>query len=142
MLTPEEIESADDRLEDGKLSLLDIDKLVTVFRLLVGALETVYRYKFVTKLSVLTDEDNNFQKCAQLVACLIKMEELGFPVGELTGSSFGIKASEHVEFRGYALYAFSKIYPLPPELTGFVIQRRQGKGNSNRIYIDRRFINQ
>ncbi len=140
MLTPQEIiDAAEERLEDEKLSPLDVDKLITAFRLVIGALETVYSYKFEDKLTALTDANNDFQRCAQLAACLTRMEELGFPVGELTGSSFGIKASEHTEFRGYVLYAFSKVYPIPAELSGNILLVRN-RVRSSRAYIDRKFV--
>ncbi len=72
MLTPVEIIAGDIRLIDNKLSALDIDKLITAFRIILGTLEVVYNYKFETKLTALTDFDNDSKRCAQIAACLTR----------------------------------------------------------------------
>ncbi len=141
MLTPLEITDAESRLVNGRISLLDVDKLVSTFRRVMGILEVVNNYHFEDKLTALDDTNNPRKPCAQIVACLIRMEELGFPVGELTGSSFGIKGSEKDEFLNYALYAFSKIYPIPSEFNqyGVIVTSPKSRRSSSSVRTTRVF---
>ncbi len=123
MITELELVAGSTRLQNGKLTESDVDKLVSAFRTIFGGLESYYNYQYESKLQSLDDTANSKKQAAQVVACLIKMEILGFPVGSLTGK-FGVIASQYDQFLSYALFAFSKIYPIPSEYSTFKIRQK------------------
>ena len=117
MLTAAQITAGSARLESGKLSQSDVDQLVSVFRMFFGSLETKYSYQFESKLEDLDDTGNAEKKAAQVAACIIKMEELGFGVASLVGE---LNYKEKDEYQQYVIIAFSKLYPLPDEMSKFL----------------------
>lgn len=135
MFTPAELSSAQSRLVTGKLTQVDIDKLVTAFRRVFADLEVEYNYQFESKLSELDDTGNQKQRCAQIAACLVKMEGLGFGVSFFTtNTKSNLNYSEEDDYIQYVLFAFSKIYPIPAEFAKYSIQRsvilRKGRKGS------------
>lgn len=121
MLTAAQIAAGTARLVDGKLTQDDVDQFVTVFRMFIGSLETTYGYEFETKLEALDDTGNTEKKAAQVAACAIILEELGFGVAEVKGNT---NFREKDEYWQYVMIAFSKLYPIPPELSTWDLKRR------------------
>lgn len=122
MLTAAQIATGTARLVSGKLTDVDVDSLVSVFRMFFADLETVYGYEFSAKLSALDDTGNSLKQCAQIAACLNKMETLGFGVASFTGE---LNYKEKDEYWQYVVIAFTKIYPLPGEFSVYDWRRRK-----------------
>lgn len=136
MLTSAQISAGTARLTSGKLTQSDVDQLVSVFRMFFGSLETKYSYEFESKLEALDDTGNTELKTAQVAACIIKMEELGFGVASLTGS---VNYKEKDEYWQYVLIAFTKIYPLPDEMSKFL--RYVNTPRQSQTVLSRRYEN-
>lgn len=112
MLTATQITAGTARLVAGKLAAVDVDQLVSVFRMFFADLEGQYEYDFQGKLEELDDTGNSDKKAAQVAACIIKLEELGFGVASLVGN---LNYKEKDEYQQYVIIAFTKLYPLPKE---------------------------
>lgn len=114
----------DNRLENNKLKARDISKLNSVLQKMFAGLVSKYKYKFIEKLTALDDSIGDEDNAAQVAACIIEMESLGFPVGELTGTRTGVKGSEFTEFGNYVLEVFTKLgYEIPIEFSTFQMSR-------------------
>jgi len=113
MLNDTRISAGDDRLEDGKLTLSDVDNMASAFRLLVGPLETVYNYKFVSDLEALDDTVNDRQKAAKIAGVLIVLNTEDFDTDKLDGD---YKSDANIYRELLIIYAFSILYPIPTEL--------------------------
>lgn len=113
MLNDARISAGDDRLEDGKLSPSDVDNMTSAFRLLVGPLETVYNYQFVSSLEALDDSTNERQKAAKVAGVLAILNSEDFDTDKLDGD---YKSDANVYRELLIIYAFSIIYPIPIEL--------------------------
>lgn len=143
MLTPEEVTAGTARLTANKLKNEDADKMASIFRRVFAGIEQREGWNFLTELQAVTDAGNDLKQAAQIVACLTKLEELGFAVGELTGSGrSGLKLSEKELSLEYVLFAFSKLHPIPQEFSGIDLRRllltRTRRGSSAAL-VDRIF---
>ena len=124
MLTTLEIQAGTDRLTAGKLKEEDVTSLVLVFRVLFAGLEESYDYKFKEKLLELSDIGNTEKRAAQVAAILIKLQNFGFGVSELTGQrGAGVKFKEMDRYIEHVLFAFASIYPVPAEFSKTDIKR-------------------
>lgn len=121
MLTLEQIEVGESRLNNSKLTELDIDKLVSVFRMFLADLESKYRYDLKSSLESLDDSLDYARKAAQVAGCLAILEDLGFGVASLQGD---LNYKEKDEYFQYVIHAFSKIYPIPVEWSQYDLKRR------------------
>lgn len=124
MITGADITTGDSRLTIGKLKDVDVEVLDSLMTTLTAGFKEIYKYDFVATLSALDDTGNSKQKAAQVAACLNKMEGLGFDVSELVvkgGKGVAYRGAD--EFRKYLLFAFSKLYDIPKELSGFDLMR-------------------
>lgn len=117
MFTPTEITAGTARLVAGQLTDRDVSALVTLMRKYFKHLETVYSYEYETKFSALTDADNDKKVCAEIAACLIKLEEFTFgSAAEMQGGSDAIYFKEKSRYFEYVEICFTKIYPMPEEM--------------------------
>lgn len=123
MLTSAQLDAGRDRLNAGQLTLLDVDQLVSIFRMFFGDLEEKYGYEYEEKLTELNDTGNSREPCAQIAACLIELEDLGFGVTSLKGGRKAIHFSEKEEYWQYVCIAFTKIYMLPAEMSSYDLMR-------------------
>lgn len=121
MLTQAEITAGTDRLTDGKLTADDVSALSSVFDLIFAGL-TSYNYQYEDELGDLDDTSDTKKKAAQVAGCIIKLEDLGFLGAKLQGGRSGIDYSEDKEYLKIALFAFSKIYPIPKEFASFSLK--------------------
>ncbi len=127
MLTSAQITAGVTRLNSGKLSDVDVDQTTSILEMdsFFGSLVKAYGYQFKTKLAEFDDTGNQDQICAQIAACLNKMEELGFGVSELPGSRLdGLKYKEKDEYWQYVQIIFLKMYTMPIELSKFPLGRK------------------
>ncbi len=113
MLTDAEITIAAGRLDTGKLSLSDVDSLISSFRLLLGPLEDTYGYELATDLEAVDDTGNTRKRAAKLAAVLIRLQFEDFGVSDLVGELENSDASQR---RLLIAYGFSILYRLPIEL--------------------------
>lgn len=129
MLKEVEIAEGDSRLGlDKKLLPSDIDKLVGVMRMFFTDLETKYGYDWRTKLEALDDTSDTAQTAAQVAACIIKMEGLGFGVSSLQGGSDALFYKEKDEYWQYVIIVHTKFYTLPTEFSQYPLSRRSSAG--------------
>lgn len=122
MLTAAQITAGTARLVDGKLTDEDVSKLTSVFEMFFAELKTKYGYEYASSLAALDDTGSDDKNAAQVAACIIKMEELGFGVASLTGN---VNYKEKDEYAQYVLIAFSKIYSIPFEWSQYDLRRRR-----------------
>lgn len=134
MLTSTQIDAGTLRLTEDKLKPVDVDSLVSVFRMFLADLEARYGYDLRGSLESLDDSLDAYKKAAQVAACLIKMEELNFGVASLTGE---LNYKEKDEYFQYVVIAFSKIYTIPIEWSQYEWKKRQGKRTSSTIFTER-----
>lgn len=123
MLTSAQIQAGRDRLVSDQLTALDVDQLVSIFRMFFGDLEEKYSYDFEGMLTALSDSGNAKEPAAQVAACLVILEELGFGVTRLEGGRKAVYFSEKEEYWQYVCIAFTKIYPLPAEMSTYDLRR-------------------
>lgn len=122
MITDEQIEAAQPRLQEKKLGTRDVLSLTSIFRAFVGSLESDYNYDFKTSLESLDDNDDTF-RAATMIAGLEILENKQFKVGKLQGGRSGIYNSQ-AEYRMEVVkYLFGILYPIPAELSTFNVQR-------------------
>lgn len=132
MLTDAEIIAGQARLQSDKLKPADQSKMASAFELVMAGVSSRASYDFKGKLSALTDAGNSEKNAAQMAAICIKLEALGFGVGELQGR---VRFKQQDQFIKLVLFAFSKIYPIPPEFASFsmtiaaFMQRRASTGS-------------
>lgn len=131
MLTEVEIAAGNSRLELGKLTSTDTDKLVGVMRMFFQDLEAKYGYDWRTKLTALDDNSDTAKTAAQIAACIIKMEALGFGVSSLQGGSDALFYKEKDEYWQYVVIVHTKFYTLPPEFTTYPLSRRTSAGGQS-----------
>ena len=124
MLTEDEITAGTARLSSGQLVPEDVDKLVGVMRLFFTDLETKYSYDWRTKLEELNDLSDTAKTAAQVAACIIKMEGLGFGVSSLQGGSDALYYKEKDEYWQYVAIVHTKFYTLPSEFSQYPLSRR------------------
>lgn len=145
MLTSEQIDAGVTRLESGKLTTEDVDKLVGVMRMFFEDLETKYGYDWRTKLLALDDTTETTRTAAQIGACINEMEALGFGVSSLgspglqssdpankagSGSGAdGLYYKEKDEYWQYVVIVHTKFYTLPLEFTTYSLGRRNLAGS-------------
>lgn len=134
MLTSTQISAGSDRLVGDKLTPVDVDSLVSVFKMFLADLETKYGYDLRGSLEALDDSQDSYQKAAQVAACLIKMEELGYGVAALTGE---LQYKEKDEYFQYVVIAFSKIYDIPIEWSQYEWKKRQTRRVSSTVFTQR-----
>lgn len=124
MLTSAEISAGNLRLSANKLTQVDVSKMVSAFERVFAGLQSKYNYDFKTKLGELDDSLNSEQEAAQVAGILIKLEALGFGVAHLkAGGRGGVDMKQRDQYLEFVLYAFSKIYPIPPEFSTFDLMR-------------------
>jgi hypothetical protein len=87
MLTSAQITAGAARLSAGKLTATDVNQIASVLGMdtFFGGFVTQYGYKFREGLEAFDDNAHPGQIAAQIAACLIKLEELGFGVAERRG---------------------------------------------------------
>lgn len=124
MLTAEQITAGENRLVSDKLTAVDVDSTVSILRMFFADLETRNSYQFRAKLEELDDSLDDYKKAAQVAACLIIMEGLGFGVAMLDGE---LKYKEKDDYSQYVVLIFSKLYPIPVELSNYDLRRRRVK---------------
>jgi hypothetical protein len=137
MLTLDQISDGALRLTLGKLNPGDVDSLVSVFQMFLAELEQKYGYKLRKKLEELDDTLDDYQKAAQVAACIIKLEELSYGVASFTGD---LSYKEKDEYFQYVIIAFSKIYSIPIEWSQYSLSRWSTGRNSRKsftIFSDR-----
>lgn len=130
MLTAEQITAGTARLVASKLTTVDVDKLVGVMRMFFQDLETKYGYDWRTKLEALDDAGDTAKTAAQVAACIIEMEALGFGVSSLQGGSDALYYKEKDEYWQYVVLVHTKFYTLPPEFTSYPLSRRSSAGGT------------
>lgn len=114
MVSDEEVTLAGTaRLINGKLTLTDVDSLVSTFRLLLGPLETTGNYNLEADLISLDDTGNDRKRAAKMAACLVRLINEDFGVADLTGE---LQNSDEEQRNLFTLFAFSILYPIPAEL--------------------------
>lgn len=128
MLTAAQITEGTARLDTGRLTAPDVDKLVGVMRMFFSDLETKYSYDWRTKLEELDDTSDDAKTAAQIAACIIKMEELGFGVSSLQGGSDALYYKEKDEYWQYVVIIHTKFYVLPSEFSNYSLSRRSSAG--------------
>jgi hypothetical protein len=104
-----------------KLTVSDVDSLVSVFRILCGPLEGKYKYEFQSTLEGITDLGNERKKAAKLAGTLARIEDEDFGIDQLRTVLF---SSDEEQRRIFALFAFSLLYPIPAELTSLAAFER------------------
>lgn len=133
MLTPTEITAGVARLQDSKtLKPEDISLLSSVFEMVFAGLTSIYTYEYEDELAELDDSANTKKKAAQVAACIIKLEDLGFLGAKLSGGRSGIDYSQDAEYLKIVLFAFSKIYPIPKEFASFSLKYANWFKNKDR----------
>lgn len=139
MLTEAEIAAGSSRLgTDKKLLPTDVDKLVGVMRMFFMDLETKYGYDWRTKLLALDDSADTAQTAAQIAACIIKMEGLGFGVSSLQGGSDALFYKEKDEYWQYVEIVHTKFYTLPFEFSQYPLSRRSSAGGKTGTMMSER----
>lgn len=136
MLNADQIQAGVNRLVANKLTPVDVDSLVSVFRMFLADLEKRYGYDLRGSLEALDDSADAYKKAAQVAACLIIMEGLGYGVAALSGN---LNYKEKDEYFQYVVISFSKIYNIPVEWSQYDLRRR-ALGNprvSGTIYTQR-----
>jgi hypothetical protein len=139
MLTQDQITAGTAVLSSGKLTAQQIDGLVSGFRMFFGDLETKYGYDWRTKLTALDDNADAAHTAAQVAACFVIMQELGFGVGMMDGGRDAIKFKEKDEYWQYIAFIHSKFYAIPVELSSYSLARgafraaRSSSANSVRV---------
>lgn len=124
MLTKTQIDAGAARLESNKLTTEDVDKLVKVMRMFFQDLEVQYGYDWRSKLTALDDTGSEARTAAQIAACIIAMEDLGFGVSSLQGGSDALYYKEKDEYWQYVVIVHTTFYTLPPEFTTYPLSRR------------------
>ena len=140
MLTAAEITTGNGRLVAGKLTAVDIDQASSILSMdsFFGGLITSYGYDFKTKLAAFDDVASpNDKIAAQIAACLIKLELLGFGVARKEGGGSGVFYKEKDEYWQYVQIIFLKMYQLPREMAKFSLARGQYGRVSNQARTDR-----
>lgn len=135
MLTAVQIQEGANRLVNDKLAPIDVDATVSILRMFFADLEVRYNYQFKSKLEELNDSLDDYQKAAQVAACLIIMEGLGFGVASLDGE---LKYKEKDDYAQYVVLIFTKLYPLPVEWSLYDLKRRRTKKFTSQTYYSRR----
>lgn len=130
MLTAEQITAGHARLVANKLVAEDVDKLTGVMRMFFQDLETKYGYDWRTLLTALDDGSDTARTAAQVAACIIEMEALGFGVSSLQGGSDALYYKEKDEYWQYVVIVHTKFYTLPPEFTSYPLSRRTTAGGT------------
>lgn len=140
ILTAAQITAGTARLEgSATLKAVDVDMLISAFRMFVDeSLEDKYSYEYESRLTALNDatgDDAGKLKASQIAACLIELEGLGFGAIRKEGGRSGTKYDHLKELWQYVGFAFSKIYPIPAELSTYDLVRARvlaGGGRSSR----------
>lgn len=130
MLTDIQIDAGDARLVADKLTAEDIDKLVGVMKLFFQGLEEKYNYDWATKLAELDDSTGSARIAAQVAACIIEMEGLGFGVSSLQGGSDALYYKEKEDYAQYILIVHTKFYAIPSEFTQYSLSRTTRAGGT------------
>lgn len=128
MLTAAQITAGNARLVAGKLTAVDVDQAASILSMdtFFGGLIETYGYEFKDRLAEFDDVANpDDQIAAQIAACLIKLEELGFGVALLKG---GVEYKEKDEYWQYVQIIFLKMYTLPQELAKYSLARSSRYG--------------
>lgn len=124
MLTQTEITAGSARLVNNVLTATDVDALTSVFNTMFAGLIEGKGYEFAAALAALDDSISSTGKqAAQVAAVITKLEELEFTGGALTGGRSGLTYTQMDEYKRLVLYAFSKIYAIPPEFGVFDLRR-------------------
>lgn len=113
MLTSTQITAGAATLSSGKLTSDQIEKLIPVMRMFLADLEEKYSYDFEGKLEALNDTTTPGKKAAQVAACIIEMESLGFGVARLDDR---VKYEEKNDYLQYVVICLAQLYPIPKEL--------------------------
>ncbi len=136
MLTSAQIALGAARLSSGRLTAVDVDQASSILSMdtFFGGLIDQYGYDFKTKLAEFDDTGNSDEIAAQIAACLIIMEELGFGVGAMDGGRDAIKFKEKEEYWQYVQIIFLKMYKLPAELTKYPLSRKAKQASSGTAF--------
>lgn len=137
MLTKAQIDAGATRLSASKLTAEDVDKLVGVLRMFFEGLEEKYSYDWRTKLTALDDSGDVARTAAQVAACIIEMEALGFGVSSLQGGSDALYYKEKDEYWQYVVLVHTKFYALPSEFTQYSLARRTSTGTTGTAFSER-----
>lgn len=117
MLTAAEIAAGSLRLNANKLKASDKETLSSVFRLYLKSIAVNYS-DLNARLSALTDT-SDVKTAAKLAAILIKIEDSGFAVGELSGGRGGLKFSQQNQMALQVRFALTLLgYDLPEDFSG------------------------
>jgi hypothetical protein len=138
MLTTAQITAGASRLTAGKLKGVDVDQTTSILEMwFTKDLIEKYGYDFRTKLAAFDDTGNDNQVCAQIGACLDKLEDLGFGVSSLQGGRDALNYKEKDEYWQYVQIIFLKMYLLPEEFGVYDIKRRRRVIQSSTIHTRR-----
>ena len=138
ILSSAQITAGTERLENSAtLKAVDVDMLISAFRMFIDeSLEDKYGYEYETKLTALNDSEGDDAaklKASQIAACLIEIQSLGFGAVQKEGGKTGTKYDHLKEIWQYAGFAFSKIYPIPVELSTYDMVRARVLAGGNRV---------
>lgn len=136
MLTTAQIDAGAARLDTDKLRAEDIDKTVDVMKMFFQDLAS--DYDWATKLAGLDDAADTARKAAQVAACIIILEELGFGVAIMNGGRDAINFKEKDEYWQYVeIIHFKCGYTLPAVFTTYSLARKASTRTSSTVYSDR-----
>lgn len=121
MLSDANIAAGEARLETGKLSPVDMRRMVSSLRLLLGPLESKYSLDLKTSLTALDDTTDTEKKAAQMAACLILLMAEEFDVDKLDTE---LQSDADDQRRIYQIYALSLLMEIPEELMDELVHRR------------------
>lgn len=125
MFTPTEITAGATRLVADKLTAKDINSIISAFRKYFKHLETVHSYTYQADLEALDDSDNDAQVCAEIGACLNKMEEFTWgSAARLAGGPDAVNFEENSRYFEYVGIIFTKLYAWPEEMSANGVIRR------------------
>lgn len=112
MFTDAELTAASATLVAGKLSVVDVDRIVSAMKMFFGPLTEIYEYDWSTGLLALDDTIDPRLIAAQVKVCLTRMIDLDFGVASKAGIT---NYAEKDDYFQYIQYIHTKLYPMPSE---------------------------
>ncbi|MGB4824928.1 MAG: hypothetical protein WBP82_08505 [Leuconostoc mesenteroides] len=103
------------RLSSGKLTLSDVDELVSAFRTVLGSLEEKYVrfHDLVSDIEALDDTTDARKKARKMAACLIRLKNEDFGVATI----LSIDNSDEEQRKLFIVFALGLLYKIPDELS-------------------------
>ena len=135
-LSDEELQTATDSLVNSKLSVSQIEDLISFFRIFLNELASNYSMNEV--LTALEDDANSLT-CAKLVACLNRWNEIEFDDGGFAPTNAnrtGFNASVDVQEFKIFKYAFTLLWDLPAELNNKNLRKGRVRTSQQGRYIN------